>query len=368
MTTHPRIRYAVVGLGYIAQSAILPAFAHAKENSELMALVSGDPQKLRELGRQYNVSHLYSYEQYTDCLQSGLIDAVYIALPNAMHREYAVRAARAGVHVLCEKPMALRTDECLEMIDTAQDHAVKLMIAYRLHFERANLKALDIVRSGQLGAARIFHSIFSMQVTPGNLRLDAQLSGGTLYDIGIYCINAARMLFEAEPTSVVAVSAKSTDARFGGVDEMTSALLTFPGDRIAALTSSFGAADTSTYSIVGTKGSLLVEQAYEIADTIRHVLQCNGQTTIDTFPKRDQFAPELLYFSECILHDHPPEPSGEEGWADVRVIQALYESAQTGAPVALPSLPKRSHPSLQQERRRPPVARAELIHAQQPAQ
>ena len=135
---HRKVRYAVVGLGYIAQVAILPAFAHAQENSELVALVSGDPGKLKALGKKYKVPKTYNYEHYADCVADG-IDAVYIALPNAMHRAYAEGAARAGVHVLCEKPMAVTEQECEAMIDTAERAKVKLMIAYRLHFERGNL-------------------------------------------------------------------------------------------------------------------------------------------------------------------------------------------------------------------------------------
>ncbi|HWG46313.1 MAG TPA: Gfo/Idh/MocA family oxidoreductase, partial [Gemmataceae bacterium] len=140
-----KIRYAVVGLGYISQAALLPAFAHAKENSELTALVSSDPEKLKQLGKQYGVQRLYSYEQYEECLNSGEVDAVYIGLPNTMHRDYTVRAARAGVHILCEKPMAITEEDCEVMIAEAKDNEVKLMIAYRLHFEEANLTAIERV-------------------------------------------------------------------------------------------------------------------------------------------------------------------------------------------------------------------------------
>jgi predicted dehydrogenase len=129
-----RIRYGVVGLGYISQIAVLPAFAHAKENSELTALVSGDPQKLKKLSQKYKVRHTYSYEQYSECLNSGEIDAIYIALPNHMHRAYTESAAQAGIHVLCEKPMAFDETECEAMIAAAEKGHVKLMIAYRLHF------------------------------------------------------------------------------------------------------------------------------------------------------------------------------------------------------------------------------------------
>jgi glucose-fructose oxidoreductase len=128
-----KIRYAVVGLGYISQVAILPAFVHARENSELAALVSGDPGKRKALAKRYRVPRTYTYEEYADCLASG-IGAVYIALPNSLHREYTENAARAGIHVLCEKPMAVTEADCQSMIDAATKGNIKLMIAYRLHF------------------------------------------------------------------------------------------------------------------------------------------------------------------------------------------------------------------------------------------
>src|SRR5215469_18011898 len=139
-----KIRYAVVGLGYISQIAILPAFAHARSNSVVTALVSSDSKKLKALSRKYGVENTYTYEQYADCLRSGEIDAVYIGLPNHMHRAYSEAAARAGIHVLCEKPMALDEVECESMIDEAARSNVKLMIAYRLHFERGNLQVIEV--------------------------------------------------------------------------------------------------------------------------------------------------------------------------------------------------------------------------------
>src|SRR5437867_6160078 len=150
------VRYAVVGLGHIAQIAVLPAFAHARRNSRLAALVSDDPVKLKTLSKKYRVKATYSYKQYEDCLQH--VDAVYIALPNSMHAEYTIRAANAGVHVLCEKPMAVTVDECQAMIDACRAHRVKLMIAYRLHFEEINLGVIDLVRKGRIGRPTFFNS------------------------------------------------------------------------------------------------------------------------------------------------------------------------------------------------------------------
>jgi predicted dehydrogenase len=358
-----KIRYAVVGLGHIAQVAVLPAFAHA-HNSELRALVSDDPIKRKKVGKQYNVELTYSYEEYEHCLNSGEIDAVYIALPNNLHREFAVRAARAGVHVLCEKPMAVTERECEEMIDAANSSRVKLMVAYRLHFEEANLQAVEIVKSGKLGEVRFFSSVFSMQVKQGNIRLKRELGGGTLYDIGIYCINAARYLFRSEPTEVFAFSVSNKDKRFQDIDEMTSAVLHFPGEKLASFSCSFGAADISAYEVVGTKGELRVEPAYEYVGELKHRLTVNGKTRERTFPMRDQFAPELVYFSECIKKGLNPEPSGAEGLADVRVIRALYRSAEVGRALTLDSFTRRERPGIDQEIRRPPVKKPALVRVQ----
>ena len=362
-----KIRWAVVGLGYIAQVAVLPGFKHAS-NAELKALVSDDATKLKKLGRRYGVELLVPYEEYETLLESGQVDAVYIAVPNHLHRDFTVAAARHGVHVLCEKPMAVTERDCTAMIDAAFDGGIKLMVAYRLHFEEANLEAARIVRSGRLGEPRIFSSIFTMQVEdPDNIRLKAASGGGTLYDIGIYCINAARTVFKDEPVEVVALRANGEDARFKEVDEMTSALLRFPGERLATFTSSFGAADRGLYTVVGTKGSLDVEPAYEYAEAISHRLRIGDRTERKKFPKRDQFAPEIVYFSDCVKTGRDPEPSGAEGLADVRVIEALYRSAETGQPVLLPAPPEGvRHPTLAQEIQRPPVHEPELVNAKAP--
>lgn len=361
----PKVRYAVVGLGYIAQIAVLPAFAKAK-NAELVALVSDDPKKLAKLGKKYNVPFRYSYDEYDACLCSGEVDAVYIALPNNLHREYTVRACRARVHVLCEKPMAVTESDCEAMIAAAKENRTRLMIAYRLHFEEANMKAVEIARSGKLGNLRAFNSLFTMQVKEGDIRLQKDLGGGTLYDIGIYCINAARYIFQAEPVEVFAWSANNGEKRFEEVDEMTSAILRFPDERLASFTSSFGASDVSAYQIVGSEGDLRVDPAYEFAGDLKHRLTIKGKTRERTFSKRDQFAPELLYFSDCVIKGQEPEPSGREGLADVRIIRALYHSAASGKPVKLDEFERDQRPTIKQEIHQPPVKKPRLVRAATP--
>ncbi|TAK83654.1 MAG: Gfo/Idh/MocA family oxidoreductase [Betaproteobacteria bacterium] len=358
-----QIRYAVVGLGHIAQVAVLPAFGNARRNSRLAALVSGDPVKLAEMGGKYGVEKRCSYTGYDALLRSGEIDAVYIALPNSLHCDYALRAAQAGVHVLVEKPMAVTGEECERMARAAREAGIKLMVAYRLHFERANLEAIEVARSGRIGEPRLFTSSFTMHVVPGNIRLQRALGGGVLYDIGIYCINAARGLFRDEPQEVRAFTAGTA----GEVEESVTAVLRFSGERLATFTCSFGAADVSEYRLVGGKGDLAVEPAFEYAMALQHRLTIDGERKERSFAKRDQFAPELLYFSDCVLKDQDPEPSADEGLADVRVIRALYESARSGRPVALAPYEKRERPGLEQEIRRPPIDRPATVHTQAPS-
>ena len=360
-----KVRYAVIGQGAIAQMAVLPAFSHARSNSELAALVSGDPKKLTVLGRRYKVPRLCSYDDLGELYESGEIDAVYIALPNTMHEAYTVQAAQAGLHVLCEKPMAVSTRSCRRMIDVCQLHGVKLMIAYRLHFERATLEAIDMARRGQLGELRFFSSQFSMQVKDRtNIRLDREKGGGPLFDIGIYCINAARALFRAEPLAVQATEATSRDPRFRKVPEAVACTLDFGRGRVGSFICSFGAGDTAAFQFVGTKGSLHMESAYEYATPPSFEMRVGERRIKHRFKKSDQFAPELLYFSECVIRNTDPEPSGYEGLADVAVIEALQRAMVSGRRVPLKTgrLNLR-RPSLKQEKRRRPVRKRKLIRA-----
>jgi len=359
-----QIRYAVVGLGHIAQVAVLPAFANA-QNAKLVALVSGDSVKRRKLGRKYRVP-AFSYDSFEECMTKCDVEAVYIALPNHLHCEYTERAAAMGVHVLCEKPMATTEEECARMIRAADEAQVKLMIAYRLHLDKANLDAAELVQSGKLGEPRLFSSVFTQQVKAGNIRLREKTGGGTLWDIGIYCINAARYLFRAEPTQVLAVTATKDEKRFAECEEMTTATLRFPGERLAQLTCSFGAAAVDTYQVVGTQGDLRAQPAYEYVGKLKHYITRNGKTRERVYDAGDQFAAELVYFSDCVIRDRQPEPSGLEGMIDVRIISALYESASTGRPVELDPVIRQRRPTRKQAIRRPAHREPETIHVSPP--
>ena len=361
-----KVRYAVVGLGHIAQVAVLPAFRNSA-NSELFALVSGDPDKLEKVGKKYELEHLYSYDDYSRALSN--VDAVYLTLPNHLHREYAVRAAAAGVHVLCEKPMAVTSEDCKAMIEAAKQNHAKLMIAYRLHFEAGNLEAIRLARAGKLGTLRIFTSEFAQQVADDNVRVRESVArgGGPVYDMGVYCINAARYLFGSEPTEVFAITGNNGDKRFQRIEEMTSVMMRFPEDRLATFTCSFGAADVSRYALIGTKGVLRADPAYEYARALKHQLTGGEKSKSRTFPRRDQFAALLVYFSDCVLKDKAPEPSGLEGLADVRIVEAIYESARTKKTVPLPELPGLKRPTINQEIHRPAHGKPRVVHAKPPS-
>jgi predicted dehydrogenase len=373
---HGKIRYAVVGLGWFSQSAALPAFAQT-EKAELVALVSNDSEKLSTLAQKYDVERTCSYDEYDDLLTSGEVDAVYIGLPNHLHCDYTVRAAKAGVHVLCEKPMAVTVDECKAMNQAALENNIKLMIAYRLHLEEANLQAIEVIRSGQIGEPRIFSSVFSQQVEGGNTRVDRGVGGGTLDDVGIYCINAARYIFQDEPTEVFATTASNGEERFKEVAEMTTAIMRFPGginahpnaERLGSFTCSFGAAKVSNYQVLGTKGDLRVEPAYSTQGGIKHTLTLEGDKQEQTFGSHDQIAAEFDYFADCILNNQDPEPSGIEGQIDIQIIQAFYRSLETGQfeRVEFAQHPSQ-RPGVNQIVNRPPAPeKAELVKVADPA-
>jgi len=362
MKTDRKVRYAVLGAGNIAQMAVLPAFKHAKETSELVAIISGDPEKQRELGEKYDAQLTGSYEDIEDVLKAGAIDAVYIATPNSLHKAHALRAAAAGAHVLCEKPLATSVEDGEAIAAACQDAGVKLMVAYRLHFEEATLKAIELVKAGKLGDPRIFESVFSHVVRPGDIRDRPETGGGAMLDLGVYCVNAARNLFRDEPVLAFATAQESN-----GVDQTTTAILQFPHGRVAHFSVSNQTAGVSTYRISGTDGDLRVEPAYEYFGELKHHLTVDGKLSTQTFGKRDQFAPELEYFSRCILEDLTPEPDAEEGLNDIRVIEAILESAASGKPVPLEPRQRAKRPTLSQESKKPAGGEQKPIHAPSPS-
>jgi predicted dehydrogenase len=332
-----KIRYAVLGLGHLSQTAVLPAFEHT-DNSELCALVSRDEAKRNRLAKRYGVEVTGGNDDLERVLHDSHADAVYITTPTATHRSQTERAARARAHVLCEKPMAPAVQDCLAMIGACESAGVKLMMAYPLHFDEANLDAITIARGGQLGVPRLFMSLFTAPVQDSDSDTQRQFGGGAAHDLGIDPINAARHLFGAEPIGVFSTSARGQQG-LHDVDTTTSATLIFEDDRMAQFCVSLAASSVSSYRLVGDKGDLRVEPAFAHDVPLRQVLTIGHNSVERRFVQRNQFAATLRAFSLAILEGGDVAPTGEEGLADVRVIEALHESHHTGRLVRLPHWP-----------------------------
>jgi glucose-fructose oxidoreductase len=345
---HGHLRIAVIGQGHFAQSAVLPAIEQL-EDVELAALVSGSDQKLEELGARYGVKTLAHYDDLDELLAQRTVDAVYIAVPNDLHAQMALIAARHGVHILCEKPMAPTEAECMQMIRACEQRHVKLMIGYRLHFQSANLVAVEIARGGEIGDPRVFSSTFSMQVREGNTRVQPRRGAGPLFDIGIYCVNAARYLFRAEPVEVMATKLSGRDPRFAAVDEAYAVTMRFPHERVAQFTCSFGAFDRAHYELIGTDGLLTLDNAYNYESEMTMRVHGKHGDKTRTFERRDQIAGEIAYFARCIRDDIDPEPSGWEGLADVRILQAIQQSTRFGRAVPIDPILRPHRPTMAQE-------------------
>jgi predicted dehydrogenase len=332
-----RIGYCVIGLGRIATH-----FLEGTKNSahsKITALVSGHRDKAERIAAQYGVPReaIYSYEEFDRIAANSAIDAVYVALPNSMHAEYTIRAAKAGKHVLCEKPMAISSAECVQMIDACKAAHVKLMIAYRLHFEPITLKALDIVRSGKLGRLQAMEGANGFNIKPGEWRYTKKLGGGgSLFDVGIYCINAFRMFAGEEAFGYQAqVSTQDHDERFKEVEENVSWLMRFPSGAMATGASTYGATMPGFYRLHGALGWLEVGtftyqgqriQGRYAASPERGAPSVNiDETSQEMDPM--QFVRQADHFSECILQDRTPQAPGEEGLADLRCIEAIYQAA-----------------------------------------
>lgn len=351
------INYAVVGAGWISQIAFLPGAAQSG-NSCVAAIVSGDRAKAAQLAEFHGVETVVGYDGYDAVLADPAIDAVYIALPNHLHADFAIRAARAGKHILVEKPLAVSEDEALAMIAAARQAGVYLMTAYRLHNEPGTVALLDQIRAGAIGRPLLFQSAFSFQAKPDNHRLKAAAWGGPLQDIGVYCLNAARHVFAEEPVEAMAMANRpGEDARFGEIDATVCAMLRFPSGGLAQFIVSFGAAEIDSYRVVGTHGDLELDPGFRFETATRLRLRSKGEVVETRFPRTDQFGAQVAYFSDCIASRTPPEPDGEEGLADMRALIAIERAAATGQAQPIASLPRRRHPSADMVRLTEPTGR-----------
>jgi predicted dehydrogenase len=333
-----KLGYAVVGLGSYATRQIMPQFRNC-EWSRLTALVSGTPEKLARYGDEYGVpaTHRYSYAQFDRIRDNPDIDIVYVVLPNSMHAEYSIRASQAGKHVMCEKPMAVSAKEAEAMIAAAKRADRKLMIGYRCHFEPHNLRAIELVRTGFVGRPTLITSEHGFYAQPDQWRLDRPMSGGgSLMDIGIYSLNAARYLSGEEPVELVATEATDRkDPRFRSVEDRIDFQLRFPSGVIANCVSSYSSGHNA-FRVTGTKGWVGLEPATSYTGH-RMWTRRDGEAEAVVLPEPrvNQFAAQLDHLSESVATGIPLRASGEEGLRDMRLIEAIYRSARERRVIAL---------------------------------
>ena len=325
-----KIGYAIIGLGRIADHFMRGILATT--NSSVTGLVSGHRDKADKIAAQYNVpaANIYNYENFDQIARNPNIDAVYVALPNSMHAEYTIRAAKAGKHVLCEKPMALNVAEAESMIAACKAANVKLMIAYRCHYEPTNLKAVKLLRDGALGQVQSIESAFGFNIAPGEWRINKKLAGGgPLFDVGIYSLNACRYLTGEEPADISAyASTIDHDGRFSEVEENVAWTMRFPSGILATCTTTYGGNMEGYFRVHGAKGWLQVDQAF-VYEGLHIRGEFSGTKLDEHNPARDpsQFQAEAEHFSNCVLNNLEPQSPGEEGLTDMRLITKIYRSA-----------------------------------------
>jgi predicted dehydrogenase len=337
-----RVGFAVLALGRLSVEQILPAFAQTKK-CKLTALVSGAPEKLTALGEQYGISaaNQYSYDQFDKIAQNEETKVVYIVLPNAMHREFVLRAAGARKHILCEKPMATSVEDARSMISAAEQARVKLMIAYRCRYQPHHLELIRRAQSGTLGPVKLIEAVNAQnQGDPSQWRLRrAPSGGGALPDIGIYCLNAARAVAGEEPVEIQAqMHSTPGDDRFKEVEETIAWLMRFPSGALASLSSSYGAHRASRLAVYADKGGLILENAFPYKGQQLFEVRAEEGRDVRAFLQiaaADHFAQEMDHMADCVLKDQKPRTPGEEGLRDMVLMDAIYRAARDQRTVIL---------------------------------
>ena len=327
-----KIGYCIVGLGRISLQHFMPA-CKMSQFSQVTALVSGHRDKADKTAAEYNVpsKNIYNYESYDEIASNKDIDAVYIALPNSMHAEYTIRAANAGKHVLCEKPMATTVRDSQAMINSCRAANKKLMIAYRCQFEPTNLHSVQTIQDGKLGKVQAIESANGFNIKPGEWRLNRKLAGGgPLMDVGIYSLNACRYLTGEDPAHPEGyASVIDQDGRFDSVEENVSWTMKFPSGIMASCSTTYGASMPGSYRVFGSKGTLELEPAfaYEGIHMRTHIQGESPTEETEEGKNPSQFVAEADHFAHCIYDNREPKPNGEEGLKDMKFIEQIYKSA-----------------------------------------
>jgi predicted dehydrogenase len=327
-----KVGYAVVGLGSISQVAVLPAFAHSQD-AELVALVSGDKIKGEKLRQQFNAQQVYTYREFADCLKNPRVDAVYVATPPGEHEKYAVAAAKAGKHVLCEKPLSATVQQARKMVDACRRNKVQFMTAYRKYFEPSTVTLKKMITEGELGRIDVIHTMFgefrpSEDNSPAWLFSRKLSGGGPLMDLGVYCINTCRWLAGEDPVAAEATSWVRDHKRYKEVEEGIAFRLDFASGLILQGTAAYSSVFSSFVHVHGEKGWAALSPAFAFEEERRLSGKISGKWFENAFEPIDEFALELDAFSKCIREGRKPEPDGVQGLRDLVIIDAIYRAAK----------------------------------------
>ena len=338
MKDKKKVGFAVVGLGAIAQSAVLPAFRHARQ-AKLVALVSRDKRRAEKLVRMYKAQAAYGTEEFDVCLKNPAVEAVYLATPQSEHWSATIAAARAGKHVLSEKPLALNSEQSAEMVRVCAECGVQLMTAYRKYYEPSVLYLKKLIQSGTLGKIDVINTSFSELHVAGKSiawLLDSRVSGGgPLMDLGVYCVNTSRWLVDEDPVEISAHAWKKDAERFRDVEEGISFRMQFASGLVAQGISTYSSVISSFVFVQGTKGWACLAPAFPFDEERRLTGKIGGKWFEKRFRVVDEFAPELDAFAEAIRTKTSVAPDGQQGHRDMCILEAIYASARNGKPVSV---------------------------------
>src|SRR5690554_301385 len=331
----PVLRVAIMGLGGYAN--IVANAMQSSKKAKLVGLVSGTPAKLKDWQSKFNIleKNCYNYENFDSIKDNPDIDAVYVITPNSLHHDHSIRAAKAGKHVICEKPMALNAKEGQEMVDACKKANVHLLVGYRMHFEANTLEIIRMRNAGEFGEILFFQGLSGFRIgNPDQWRLDKGLAGGgALMDIGIYSVNGARYMVGEEPIWVTAQETKTDPEKFSeGVDETITFQLGFPGGAVASCLSSYSMNHLDRFFLNGEKGFAELQPATGYGPI-------KGRThegALQVHPVTQQTI-QMDEMAAIILENKKPvvPVDGEEGLKDMIIIDAIYRAVEKGDKVGL---------------------------------
>jgi len=323
-----KLGFALVGLGSLSTNQIAPGLQKTKY-CRLAGIVSGTPEKRKRWAAQYNIpeKNIYTYETFDSIKDNPDIDVVYVVLPNAMHAEYTIRAAKAGKHVLSEKPMEVSPEKAQAMVDACKENNRLLAIGYRCQFVPFHLEMMRLRRENVFGSVKLIEASFGFKIgDPTQWRLKRALAGGgALMDVGIYALQGTRYVSGEEPIEITAFETKSDRQKFREVDESIQWHMKFPSGVMASCSTTYNSNGLNRLYAGFENGWALLDPAYSYGGL-------EGKTSKGSmdFPQVDHFATEMDDFAQCIMQGKKSKVSGEEGVRDLKLLAAIYESIRGG--------------------------------------